>query len=224
MLDGRIDTQGTVKELRAQGVLDEITHEATVEVKKEELAVAVETVDPGTVEEQVEAKKPRKLVEDEHRGRASVSHFYLFFDAGSPETGSVKWPVYREYLAASSYYIWALLALLVIAQQLKSVSEKVWIKIWSEAYGTPGNASDAFIYRSLGNNELFLTDNLQHTAHVQSDWRLNSLAIQLPSASDRPMFYIGVYAAIGMFGIVLQLTSVALQYTGALRASRILFK
>jgi hypothetical protein len=38
------------------------------------------------------------------------------------------------------------------------------------------------------------------------------------------MFYVGVYAALGMLGVVLQLTSAALQYTGALRASRILFK
>lgn len=68
MLDGRIDTQGTVKELRAQGVLDEIAHEAAVEVKKEELAVAVDTVDPEALGEQAEVKKPRKLVEDEHRG------------------------------------------------------------------------------------------------------------------------------------------------------------
>jgi hypothetical protein len=68
MLDGRIDTQGTVQELRAQGVLDEITHEATVEVKQEELALPVDAADPETLVEQTEAKKPRKLVEDEHRG------------------------------------------------------------------------------------------------------------------------------------------------------------
>jgi hypothetical protein len=29
------------------------------------------------------------------------------------------------------------------------------------------------------------------------------------------MFYVGLYAALGMFGVVLQLTSAALQYTGA---------
>lgn len=69
MLDGRIDTQGTVKELRAQGVLDEIvTREAAVEVKKEKLAAVVDTVDAQTSGEQTEVKKPRKLVEVEHRG------------------------------------------------------------------------------------------------------------------------------------------------------------
>ncbi|KAJ7813752.1 hypothetical protein B0H14DRAFT_3149715 [Mycena olivaceomarginata] len=40
---------------------------------------------------------------------------------------------------------------------------------------------------------------------------------------ERPMFYVGLYAAVGMFGVVLQLASAALQYTGALKASRIPF-
>ncbi|KAJ7862943.1 hypothetical protein B0H14DRAFT_3863054 [Mycena olivaceomarginata] len=30
---------------------------------------------------------------------------------------------------------------------------------------------------------------------------------------ERPMFYVGLYAALGMFGVVLQLTSAVLQYT-----------
>jgi hypothetical protein len=42
MLDGRIDTQGTVKELQAQGVLKGIEYDAAVETHKdsEELIVA----------------------------------------------------------------------------------------------------------------------------------------------------------------------------------------
>ena len=86
MLDGRIDTQGTVKELQAQGVLEGIEHDAAVETHKEELVVA-ETVSegveesPGTTEV---SKKPRKLVEDEHR-----------------EIGAVKWSIYKSYLRAS---------------------------------------------------------------------------------------------------------------------------
>ncbi|KAJ7863242.1 hypothetical protein B0H13DRAFT_2237132 [Mycena leptocephala] len=205
MLDGRIDTQGTVQELQAQGVLDEITHEAAVEVKQEELALPVDAADPETLVEQTEAKKPRKLVEDEHR-----------------ETGHVKWSVYLAYLAASSYYIWALLLFLVMIQQLKGVSEKVWIKIWTDAYPTPLNISNAYIQSfSSGTNEFFLTYNLQSSTYLHSaGWPIT----RLPSATDEPLFYVGVYAAIGVFGILVQLMSAALQYTGALRASRILFK
>ncbi|KAJ7045901.1 hypothetical protein C8F04DRAFT_452844 [Mycena alexandri] len=207
VLDGRIDTQGTVQELRAQGVLDEITHEAAVEVKKEEI-LTVDAVDPETLIELTEAKKtPRKLVEDEHR-----------------EIGSVKWSVYQAYLSASGYHIWGILLFLVVVQQLKGVGEKLWIKIWAEAYGTSLNVTDGYTFRSFasGTNDFFLTSGLPATVtHFHSaGWQIG----QLPSASDRPLFYVGVYAAIGLFGILVQLVSTALQYTGALRASRILFQ
>ena len=88
MLDGRLDTQGTVKELQAQGVLEGIELDAAVETHKEELVVTekaaagVEEDSPGTTEE---AKKPRKLIKDEHR-----------------EIGGVKWSIYKSYLKASS--------------------------------------------------------------------------------------------------------------------------
>ena len=90
MLDGRIDVQGTPKDLRAQGVLEEITHDETAHASQEEPAQARESEDP-----EVEAlkddsatakdkKTPRKLVKDEHR-----------------EEGSVKWSIYNTYLKAT---------------------------------------------------------------------------------------------------------------------------
>lgn len=95
MLDGRIDTQGTVKELRSRGVLDDITHDEAVEAHKEEQeAVAIEKKDNADIDAEAEAnsdskpiekaKKPRKLIEEEKR-----------------ETGSVKWHIYNTYLRAS---------------------------------------------------------------------------------------------------------------------------
>ena len=88
MLDGRIDIQGTVKELQDQGVLKGIEHVAAVETQKEKLVVAQTSsilgVDkpPYALEK---SKKPRKLVKDEHR-----------------EIGAVKWSIYKSYLRASS--------------------------------------------------------------------------------------------------------------------------
>jgi hypothetical protein len=86
MLDGRIDAQGTVKELQAQGVLKGIAHDAAVETHKEELVVAETALidveeSPDTTEV---PKKPRKFVDDEHR-----------------EFGPVKWSIYKSYLRAS---------------------------------------------------------------------------------------------------------------------------
>ena len=39
MLDGRIDTQGTIQDLRANGILDDIAPAEELEAHKEELAV-----------------------------------------------------------------------------------------------------------------------------------------------------------------------------------------
>ena len=86
MLDGRIDTHGTVKDLRAQGVLEAIEHDSTVETYKEEIKEAEEaaTNDVDAAETADEPKKPRKLIKDEHR-----------------EVGGVKWSIYNSYLEAS---------------------------------------------------------------------------------------------------------------------------
>jgi hypothetical protein len=92
MLDGRIDTQGTLAELRAQGVLDDIANSEEVKVHEDEQeAVAeapiAEEIAAEVVEEArpaKETKKPRKLVKDEER-----------------QEGSVKWSIYNTYLKAS---------------------------------------------------------------------------------------------------------------------------
>ena len=92
MLDGRIDAQGTPKDLRAQGVLEEITHDENVHAAQQEEAVQVkEEEDPeaGTLKDDTapakdKKKSPRKLVKDEHR-----------------EEGSVKWSIYNTYLKAT---------------------------------------------------------------------------------------------------------------------------
>ena len=89
MLDGRIDVQGTVKDLRTQGILEGIEHVASIDAHKEltlaERSPGDEEIDESSSPKQDDkTKKPRKLVKDEHR-----------------ETGGVKWSVYKSYLKAS---------------------------------------------------------------------------------------------------------------------------
>ncbi|KAJ6593252.1 multidrug resistance-associated ABC transporter [Mycena capillaripes] len=198
MLDGRIDTQGTVKELRAQGVLDDIAHEAAVEVKKEELVVAKEvTASDADAKDPEQTKTPRKLVEDEHR-----------------EVGGVKWIVYKSYLKASSYKIWSVLVVIVLLQQLLVL----WIKTWGDAYKERQNMSDLYsIYRSFmvqahevpmdGQISRFSTFELHPstTGFLNVDW---------PSASAHPLFYVGVYAAIGLTTAFVSVCSSLVQMTG----------
>ena len=92
MLDGRIDVQGSTKDLRAQGVLEEITHDENVHAaEREEVVQADEGEDLKTEALKDDAapakdskKSPRKLVKDEHR-----------------EEGGVKWSIYNTYLKAT---------------------------------------------------------------------------------------------------------------------------
>jgi carbamoylphosphate synthase small subunit len=94
MLDGRIDTQGTVKDLKEQGVLEGIEHDTAVDAHKEQIAAAEATIAEegadvnatkvASDDDMTTLKKPRKLVKDEHR-----------------ETGGVKWSIYKSYLEAS---------------------------------------------------------------------------------------------------------------------------
>jgi len=70
MLDGRIDAQGPIQDLRAQGILQNITLDTAVDVKKEELKEAVVAAgDPevfdGDPKSPIEdTKKPRKSIKD----------------------------------------------------------------------------------------------------------------------------------------------------------------
>ena len=92
MLDGRIDAQGTPIDLRAQGLLEQITHSENVHISQQQGIVRVEESKELEIEEELKdgvaagkgkGKSPRKLVKDEHR-----------------DEGSVKWSVYNTYLKA----------------------------------------------------------------------------------------------------------------------------
>lgn len=50
------------------------------------------------------------------------------------------------------------------------------------------------------------------------------LNINWPSAVEHPLFYVGIYAAIGLTTAFVSILSSVAQITGALRASRTLFK
>ncbi|KAI0697630.1 multidrug resistance-associated ABC transporter [Cerioporus squamosus] len=225
MLDGRIDTQGTIKELRASGVLEDIAQVEEIEAHNEEQAVAAVKENPNAeIDADIDAngtqpaivkekKKPRKLVEAEHR-----------------ETGSVKWHIYNTYLKASSYWTWGILFILIILTQVLGVGEKIWIKIWGDAYGeghTVPTEHFSYSYRAYTEHQYVLDDGLAHFHHTTSvhapSVPFTATNIRFPPAQEHPYFYIGIYAAISLSAGLVNILGVITQYTGALRASRILF-
>ncbi|QRW10315.1 ABC transporter [Ceratobasidium sp. AG-Ba] len=116
--EGRIEAQGVVETVRESGMLP-VTSEKQVTSDEE----------PHGQENQKEADKKdekklaRKLVEDEKKS-----------------TGSVTTQVYMTYLSAASYWLFALLVLLLALDQIIQLAQKFWFKHWSESYEprTPG--------------------------------------------------------------------------------------
>ncbi|KAF5391763.1 hypothetical protein D9757_001642 [Collybiopsis confluens] len=210
MLDGRIDSQGTVADLRFSGLLEDITFEAETDFHQQGTLVKenTSTAEPRTKDpSETGTKKPRKLVEDEKR-----------------EQGGVKWRIYEKYLHASSYWVWGLLSFFVILNQFLGVGEKYWIKVWGEAYGSEGLVSSMQFTRS---QLVAAASELPSSAGLIYQSYSSPFSIRLtnfPSAREHPLFYVGVYAGIGGLNALVSILSAAVQYTGALRASRILFK
>ncbi|KAI0672201.1 multidrug resistance-associated ABC transporter [Trametes maxima] len=219
MLDGRIDVQGLVGDLEKSGVLGDIALSKDVEESKNLKQATASADENPEVKVKDDAndisgtrpRKLRKLVEDEQRA-----------------VGSVKWHVYNTYLKASSYWTWGILSVFIVLVQVLAVSEKIWIKIWGEAYER-GDESllsyppspDAYVVQQPLAVFEHASPSFLFTRNITLP--LNTTALTLPAAQQHPYFYIGIYAAITLATGLVNIAGVVTQYTGALRASRILF-
>lgn len=95
-------------------------------------------------------------------------------------------------------------------------------QVWGEAYGNATPMQAHVEYQHV------LTNGLAHfhdttMAYVPTVPLLVSTKLNFPPAQEHPYFYIGIYAAIALSTGVINITGAVTQYTGALRASRILF-
>lgn len=229
MLDGRIDTQGTPGELQSRGILDVLVHESQAEeqptvASAEELAAIVEGDEEtqNDIKANDKPKKPRKLVEDEARA-----------------TGRVKFHVYKSYLKASGYFTWVIMLGILGLGQLGGVVEKLWMQIWGEA-----GSAEEFIPSTLHSTHLLNTDLMQpgshqviHYAHVTNNSStfphassgftaaFHPLPVErLPSADEHPLFYVGVFACIGLGVVFISILGQITLAFGSYRGSKILFK
>ena len=148
----------------------------------------------------------------------------------------------------SSYWTWGILFTLVILTQILGLGEKFWIKvclapflihpivtdtsvkIWGGAYGegsTVPMEHFSYSYRAYAESQHVLDDGLAHFHHTTAmhapTLPFTTMEIKFPPAQEHPYFYIGIYAAISLSTGLVNILGVITQYTGALRASRILF-
>lgn len=104
------------------------------------------------------------------------------------------------------------------------------IKIWGEAYGKVEQAPSymlslfRFPEHDLGVDGASINGGHQWHGIFSLTGLRGRFGIEWPDALQHPLYYVGVYAAIGLMQALMSVVSVAAQYTGALRASRILFK
>jgi ABC-type multidrug transport system fused ATPase/permease subunit len=66
-------------------------------------------------------------------------------------------------------------------------------------------------YQQYGNSYFYVTSS-------------TFLSFPLPDVYEHPLFYVGVYALIGFTGATISILATATQYTGALKASRSIFR
>ncbi|KAJ7047568.1 P-loop containing nucleoside triphosphate hydrolase protein [Mycena alexandri] len=180
MLDGRIDAQGTVKDLRAHGVLEAIKPDSPASTALDEERPVDNAANP------LSSEATTKLVKDEEQAK-----------------GDVEWRIYKTYFKASSYRIWMIVVLLV-----------VFIEVWGEASQITFNSSFLRLH----------SFPLSSTPLIRVAIFASSLAHVFPPAQDNPMFYVGIYAAIGFSVSLVNASLVALHFYASFRASRRLFR
>jgi len=86
------------------------------------------------------------------------------------------------------------------------------------------SSSYAIEQQTLITDELPGSHNLAHAIHGLQSFDTPLAHMSLPSAKEHPLFYIGVYSALGLGSAFIGVLTAIAQYTGALRASRVLFK
>lgn len=195
MLDGRIDTQGSVSELRKRGILQEIAAQ-----EKKEIIASPE--DPKVDEApEKEKKKAKKLIEEEERAQ-----------------GRVKWKIYVAYIKASAYATWVALLLFTFLGTAMEIGQKVWMQIWGDAYET----APAYTFSDLSLHIQKAERILFPVATLFSEQTIKTQA--LPSADEHPLFYVGGLALIGLLDILFAMFASIVLILGTYRASEILFE
>ncbi|KAL4931668.1 putative ABC bile acid transporter [Aspergillus undulatus] len=145
--------------------------------------------------------------------------------AESKAVGSIKWPIIKMYLLSMGpWYYWIVAALVFTLQQLGSVSTNIWIRQWANSYSTNNadidnegtySALTNFKFPSFNTLTVPRTSGLHHqlgTNAVESDNNVNV------------MYYLGIYALLGVLYIAISATREGVLFWGSLHASKHIHK
>ena len=142
-----------------------------------------------------------------------------------------------------SYYLWLIVLVLAVMFEFLGVGEKVWVKIWADHYPqeVPSSILRHQTATSYGLSFMHQPTHIfshphqstliHHYGHsiiqmINSTFTEQSyspIRTNLPSAEERPGFYIGVYGTIGLLRVLVSTLLLIVEYYGAFRASKSLF-
>ncbi|TYJ55637.1 hypothetical protein B9479_003669 [Cryptococcus floricola] len=231
ILDGRVDSQGSPKELRESGDLQGLVAISDAELHAEESkgkgkAKAVdeqEIVEGEDAEQKQEVKKEKrkgpgkKLVQDEERA-----------------IGNVKWETYKLYIVAATYTTWAWTIVVLLLGQIFTVLERYWLKVWGEAYTSVSLQTIWTMYKPAVHDyagTFFNTDLHQHVLHhvpanelirnttMAAEVGAMGLKPHYPPAETHPTFYLVVYTAIVLGAALLGVASSGIGAWSSYRAA-----
>ncbi|KGB75304.2 ATP-binding cassette transporter [Cryptococcus deuterogattii R265] len=227
ILDGRVDIQGTIQDLRERGDLDGMVALEEAELLKEEdrgkgksqeeEVVEGEDADVQEIKKEKNKGPGKKLIQDEERA-----------------IGNVKWETYKLYIVAATYTTWAWTLLVLILSQLCTVAERYWLKVWGEAYSKQ-HATTLFtmfkpaihdLTSHYFDNELHqhvlqhsVSENVTFAASEAVSVDISGITSQFPSAETDPTFYLAVYTAIVLGAAILGVASSGIGAWSSYRAA-----
>ncbi|KAJ5618970.1 hypothetical protein N7510_002954 [Penicillium lagena] len=141
----------------------------------------------------------------------------------SKTTGSIEWSVVKMYLQSMGpWYYWIVAVTVFCLQQLGSVATNIWIREWANSYHTAkvGIEDNAGRYAAVTNLKLpsFNVGSVSKLSTMAPP-QLNSRSTGAPDGEVNVLYYLGVYALLGFFYIVISLTREGVLFWGSLHAS-----
>ncbi|KAJ5913059.1 hypothetical protein N7504_001942 [Penicillium tannophilum] len=142
----------------------------------------------------------------------------------SMATGSVKWSTVTMYLGSmGSWYYWVMAVVVFCLQQLGSVSTNLWIRQWANAYQTSnvGSKDDAGTYAAVAHLKppTFNVGSVSKMSSYVPPQLSSSIGPTTPDGDVNVMFYLVVYALLGIGYILISLSREAVLFWGSLHAS-----
>ncbi|KAF9361710.1 hypothetical protein BGX26_000065 [Mortierella sp. AD094] len=252
MNNGQITIQGSVQQLREQGLLSLVLEEdeeqntdssdnetvngndmgSSTSIAKPKLVQRKSTTKDLKVTEEpaAPAKDARKLVQEETR-----------------EEGRVKWSIYVVYAsAAGGVVFWFTLMVAFAVTRMIEVSENLWVREWANSYA-PDSLLTKFMFSNIYTAMGFSTSHLasspiysdsqgfqnQHglydPAQAVTNETLSTMGLGSEYIMGRPEkhstdYYLFIYALISIGASFAHIMQTVIVLFGSLRAARLLYK